>query len=84
MSGGLCFILHGNMGTGTMKSTTLFRVGKPKDAAALASPGPCFILQHAKAMASFVELPTEDCGDVTRRAALSGKALACAKALPPK
>lgn len=84
MFGGLCFLLHGNMVSGTMKSSALFRVGKPNDAAALAIPGSYAMVQRGQAMAGFVELPSGDCADDTRRAALSAMALAFAKSLPPK
>jgi hypothetical protein len=84
MFGGLCFILHGNMVTGTMKSSALFRVGKPSNAAALAIPGTYAMVQRGQAMAGFVELPTEDCADDARRAKLSAMALAFAMTLPPK
>ena len=84
MFGGLCFILNGNMVTGTMKSSALFRVGKANDAAALAIPGAYSMIQRDKPMAGFVQLPTEDCGDDARRSTLSAMALAFAKSLPPK
>lgn len=84
MFGGLCFLLNGNMVSGTMKASALFRVGKPNDAAALAIPGAYPMAQRGQAMAGFVELPTEDCRDDTRRGALSAMALAFAKTLPPK
>ena len=84
MFGGLCFLINGNMVSGTMKASALFRVGKPNDAAALAIPGAYSMVQRGKAMAGFVELPTADCGDDARRGALSLMALAFAKSLPPK
>lgn len=84
MFGGLCFLINGNMVTGTMKTSALFRVGKPNDAAALAIPGTYSMVQRGQAMAGFVELPTEDCADDARRTTLSRMALAFAKSLPPK
>ena len=42
------------------------------------------MIQRDKPMAGFVELPTEDCADDSRRAALSAMALAFVKTLPPK
>lgn len=84
MFGGLCFLINGNMISGTMKASALFRVGKLNDAAALAIPGTYPMVQRGKAMAGFVELPTEDCGDDARRAALSRMALTFARSLPPK
>ena len=84
MFGGLCFLLNGNMVSGTMKASALFRVGKPNDATALAIPGTYPMIQRDKPMAGFVELPTADCADDSRRAALSALALAFARTLPPK
>lgn len=84
MFGGLCFLLNGNMVSGTMKTSALFRVGKPNDEAALDIPGTYPMIQRDKPMAGFVELPTDACADDARRAALSGMALAFVKTLPPK
>jgi hypothetical protein len=84
MFGGLCFLLNGNMVCGTLKSSALFRVGKPNDAAALAIPGTTPMIQRDRRMAGFVELPTEDCADDRRRGTLSAMALAFASSLPPK
>jgi TfoX/Sxy family transcriptional regulator of competence genes len=84
MFGGLCFLVGGNMVSGTMKASALFRVGKSNDAAALAIPGTYPMQQRGKAMAGFVELPTELCADAARRAPLSAMALAFARSLPPK
>ncbi|MBM3516317.1 MAG: TfoX/Sxy family protein [Alphaproteobacteria bacterium] len=39
MFGGLCFLLDGNMLCGVEKTRYMFRVGKEKEAAALARPG---------------------------------------------
>ena len=84
MFGGLCFLIDGNMVCGTMKTSALFRVGKPNDAAALAIPGTFPMQQRGKAMAGFVELPTALCADAARRRPLSAMALAFARSLPPK
>ena len=84
MFGGLCFLLNGNMVSGTMKASALFRVGKPNDVAALAIPGTYAMVQRDKPMAGFVELSAEDCGDDARRSTLSAMALAFARTLPPK
>ena len=84
MFGGLCFLLNGNMVSGTMKTSALFRVGKPNDAAALAIPGTYPMVQRGLPMAGFVELPTADCTDAFRRGALSAMALAFVKTLPAK
>ena len=84
MFGGLCFLLNGNMVSGTMKTSALFRVGKTNDPAALAIPGAYSMVQRGQAMAGFVELATEDCADDSRRAALSKIALDYARTLPPK
>ena len=84
MFGGLCFLLNGNMVCGTMKTSALFRVGKPNDAAALAIKGTYPMIQRDRPMAGFVELPSADCADDSRRRALSALALAFVKSLPPK
>ncbi len=84
MFGGLCFLINGNMVCGTMKSSALFRVGKPNNAAALAIPGTYPMVQRGQAMDGFVELPTGDCSDASRRTVLSRMALDFAKSLPPK
>jgi TfoX/Sxy family transcriptional regulator of competence genes len=39
MFGGVCFLLRGNMLCGTGKTEFMFRVGKARDAEALARPG---------------------------------------------
>ena len=84
MFGGLCFLLNGNMLSGTLTTSALFRVGKANDAAALAIPGSYPMVQRGLPMAGFVELPTADCADATRRHALSAMALAFVLTLPPK
>ena len=84
MFGGLCFLLNGNMVSGTMKSSALFRVGKPNAAAALAIPGAYSMVQRGQPMAGFVELPTEDCADDARRTTLSAMALGFVRNLPAK
>ena len=84
MFGGLCFLINGNMVSGTMKSSALFRVGKPNDAAALAVPGTYPMQQRGRVMAGFVELPRDLCADAARRAPLSAMALAFSRSLPPK
>ena len=83
MFGGICFLLNGNMVTGSMKTAALFRVGKEQDAAALALADTRPMLQGGKAMAGFVELPRACCND-DRRAKLSAMALAFVQGLPPK
>jgi TfoX/Sxy family transcriptional regulator of competence genes len=84
MFGGICFLLNGNMVTGSMKTSALFRVGKHGDAAALAIPGTYPMMQRGKPMTGFIELPTADCSDGARRSTLSAMALAFARTLPPK
>ena len=83
MFGGICFLLNGNMVSGTMKAAALFRVGKDQDRAALALAGTRPMQQGGKAMAGFVELPRAECGD-ERRATLSAMALAFVQGLPAK
>ena len=84
MFGGTCFLINGNMVSGTMKASALFRVGKANDAAALTVPGSYGMEQGGRRMAGFVELPIEDCADDARRGQLSAMALAFARTLPPK
>ena len=84
MFGGLCFLLHGHMVTGTFKDAALYRVGKPNHATALALPGVTAMLMRDKVMAGFVTLAAADCADDARRAALTALALTFVRSLPAK
>jgi hypothetical protein len=84
MFGGLCFLLHGNMICGVHKRGTMFRVGKPNDATALALPGVQPMIFTGKIMAGFVETSDEATADDAIRGQLIGLALSFVKTLPAK
>ncbi|MEX2520442.1 MAG: TfoX/Sxy family protein [Paracoccaceae bacterium] len=84
MFGGICFMLHGNMVGGAMKSGAMIRVGKARAADALALPGVEGTSPAGRKMGGMVWLP--DAGDETEEilAALIGMALGFVGSLPPK
>ena len=84
MFGGLCFLHRGNMLCGVHAGGGMFRVGKPREAAAMAVEGAGPMTFTGRRMGGFVDV-TDDClVDDTRRAALLALALENARALPPK
>lgn len=84
MFGGICFLLDGNMVCGVHKGGGMFRVGKEREAAALAIEGAGEMTFTGRRMSGMVDV-SEDClSDEDARAALMALALANAAALPPK
>lgn len=84
MFGGLCFLLHGNMVCGVHKDGDMFRVGKPREAAALAIDGAREMDFTGRRMGGFIDVDADLMGDDSRRLQMMDLALANARALPPK
>ena len=84
MFGGLCFLLHGNMVCGVHKDGGMFRVGKPREAEALAIEGAQEMDFTGRRMGGFIDVDSDLMGDDTRRGQMMALALANARALPPK
>lgn len=84
MFGGLCFLLNGNMVCGVHAGGAMFRVGKEREAGALAVPGAAPLSFTGRPMGGMVE--TDDAGfaDDDARGQLTALALAHAQSLPPK
>jgi len=83
MFGGLCFMLHGNMICGVMKEHAMYRVGKPREAEAIAAGAQEFAATGRK-MGGMVQLDFAGFEDDATRRALTALALANANSLPPK
>ena len=84
MFGGLCFLLNGNMVCGVHKDGGMFRVGKPREAAALAIEGAREMDFTGRRMGGFVDVDADLMGDDSRRLQMMDLALTNARALPPK
>ncbi|MBA3910630.1 MAG: hypothetical protein C0524_12265 [Rhodobacter sp.] len=84
MFGGLAFLLNGHMVCGIHKGGAMFRVGKDRQAEALAIPGVTPMMFTGKPMAGLVDCSDEACADDARRGRLMALALATVGALPPK
>ena len=88
MFGGLGFLLDGNMVCGVMSRKmgggAMFRVGKEREAEALAVDGAERFAGTGRPMGGFVTVPTEVIEDDERLDRLLGMALAYASSLPPK
>ena len=84
MFGDLCFLLHGNMVCGVHKDGGMFRVGKPREAAALAIEGAREMDFTGRRMGGFVDVDADLMGDDSRRLQMMDLALTNARALPPK
>jgi TfoX/Sxy family transcriptional regulator of competence genes len=84
MFGGLCFMLRGNMVCGTYRHRGMFRVGKEREAEALALPGARRMEMGARAMPGMVEALPEAMADDAVRARLLSLAVTFAGALPAK
>lgn len=84
MFGGVCFMLHGNMLAGAMKSGAMFRVGKDREAEALALPGVRAMDLTGRRMGGLVQIDPETFDDTVTMAALLALATGFVGALPPK
>jgi len=84
MFGGLCFLHQGNMLCGVHKDGGMFRVGKDREAEALAVPGAKPLGFTGRKMGGMIEVSDEDMATDDTRDALLALSLAFAKTLPPK
>lgn len=84
MFGGLCFLLHGNMVCGISPNDAMYRVGKSREAEALALEGVRPMDFTGRPMGGIVEADMDAYSDDTVREALTKLALANAQSLPPK
>lgn len=84
MFGGLCFLLNGNMICGVHKNGGMFRVGKDREAAALAVEGAREMDFTGRRMGGFIDVDADLMGDDDRRGQLMALALTNARSLPPK
>lgn len=84
MFGGLCFLKDGNMVCGVHQGGGMARVGKPREAEALALPGIAPLSFTGRPMGGMVDVAEEVIADDARRAEIIALALAHARSLPPK
>ncbi len=84
MFGGLCFLQHGNMVCGVHKGGAMYRVGKPREAQALAIHGAREMDFTGRRMGGFIEVDPDALDDDEARAQWTALALANAAELPPK
>ena len=63
MFGGLCFLMNGNMLCGVHKDGAMFRVGKPREAAALAIPGAREMTFTGRRMGGMIDVSDDAMGD---------------------
>jgi TfoX/Sxy family transcriptional regulator of competence genes len=63
MFGGLCFLMHGNMLCGVHSGGAMFRVGKAREAEALAIPGARAMTFTGRRMGGMIEVADEAMGD---------------------
>ncbi|MGV6848869.1 MAG: TfoX/Sxy family protein [Marinibacterium sp.] len=83
MFGGLAFLLHGNMVCGVMQDGAMYRVGKTREADALAAGAAPFGFTGRK-MGGMVEIDRAGFRDSALRHRLTEFSLANAASLPPK
>jgi TfoX/Sxy family transcriptional regulator of competence genes len=83
MFGGICFMLHGHMLCAVSPRGFLFRVGKAREAAALARPGARIMEMRGRRMDGYVRVDPAACGehDLADWVALAAD---CVAALPAK
>lgn len=84
MFGGLCFLSHGNMICAARAGRAMYRVGRPRYPDALALPGTAPMIHGGREKPGYVWLHDPHLSDDATRARLTGWALACVAALPPK
>ncbi len=84
MFGGLCFLLNGNMIGGIHKGGVMFRVGKEREAEAMAVDGARPMDFTGRVMKGFVDVLDEDYADDAKRGTWMRLALENASSLPPK
>ena len=84
MFGGLAFMLHGNMVCGVHSGGGMFRVGKPREEAALAIDGAGPMTFTGRKMGGMVDADDNAVADDMRRGQLIALSLENARSLPPK
>lgn len=84
MFGGLAFMLNGNMVCGVHSGGGMFRVGKDREAAALAIDGAGPMTFTGRKMGGMVDASDDAVADDTRRGQLMALSLENARSLPPK
>lgn len=84
MFGGLCFQLHGHMVCGVHKGGAMFRVGKPREAEALAITGAAPLSFTGRPMGGMIEVDDAGFADEGNLAKWIELSLTNARSLPPK
>lgn len=84
MFGGLCFMLSGHMLCGVTQRGAMFRVGKEREAEALALDGVTGMAFTGRRMAGFVDADAGAMADDARRARLLALARENVASLPPR
>jgi TfoX/Sxy family transcriptional regulator of competence genes len=84
MFGGLCFLRDGHMLCGVMRFGAFYRVGRAREAAALALPGAAPMRFTGRAMSGIVQIDEDAAADDRLRAEWTALALAFTAGLPPK
>ena len=84
MFGGLCFQHHGNMVCGVHQGGAMFRVGKPREAEALAIEGAGPMTFTGRKMGGMIEVAEDAFVDDARRSKWITLSLENARSLPPK
>jgi len=84
MFGGLCFLINGNMLCGVHKNGGMFRVGKSREAEAMAIEGAGPMEFTGRKMGGMIDVPDAALADDERRAKWMRLALSNARSLPPK
>ena len=84
MFGGLCFLMHGNMVCGVHSGGAMFRVGKPREAEAMAIQGAGPMTFTGRKMGGMIDVSDEALSDDARREQWVAMSIAHAASLPPK
>lgn len=84
MFGGLCFMLNGHMLCGVHKNGGMFRVGKPRQDAALNIDGVSEMAFTGRKMGGMVDVTDDAMSDDARRAELIALAIENVRSLPPR
>ena len=84
MFGGLCFMLEGHMLCGVHEGGGMFRVGKPREAEALAIEGVSEMAFTGRKMGGLVDVTDEVLADDSRRLHLLDLARSNVDSLPPR
>ncbi|MDA8587318.1 TfoX/Sxy family protein [Rhodobacteraceae bacterium] len=84
MFGGLCFMLNGHMLCGVHKDGGMFRVGKPREVAALAIKGVSEMAFTGRKMGGLVDASDDAMADDDRREHLMTLAKENVRSLPPR